>query len=271
MDNAGLTCREERRRDRVRAADLYGFDFVEVGEEQTDLAVTFLGKAPPNIERANVRISGGRRVRDIVVTDLRVVRQRDPTFDDRLEVTVDKPGDFSTYRLRLVKLDEGGNQTDAPFDGFDPRYASVDFSFKAGCPSDLDCKADPVCPPEIGPAPEVNYLAKDYQSFRQLILDRLALIMPDWRERHIPDIGIMLVELLAYVGDQLSYYQDAVATEAYLDTARQRITIVCYAVWRLCRTRVQCTRLGTLGQQHFPSRPRTSLLARRFRERPRVA
>ena len=40
--------------------------------------------------------------------------------------------------------------------------------------------------------------------------------MPDWRERHVPDIGIALVELLAYVGDHLSYYQDAVATEAYL-------------------------------------------------------
>ena len=38
----------------------------------------------------------------------------------------------------------------------------------------------------------------------------------------MPDLGITLVELLAYVGDHLSYYQDAVATEAYLDTARQR-------------------------------------------------
>src|SRR5262249_15613435 len=70
-----------------------------------------------------------------------------------------------------------------------------------------------------------NYLAKDYASFRQLILDRLALIIPDWQERHVPDLGITLVELLAYVGDYLSYYQDAVATEAYLDTARKRITV----------------------------------------------
>ena len=44
--------------------------------------------------------------------------------------------------------------------------------------------------------------------------------MPDWQERHVPDIGVALVELLAYVGDYLSYYQDAVATEAYLETAR---------------------------------------------------
>ena len=49
--------------------------------------------------------------------------------------------------------------------------------------------------------------------------------MPAWTERHVPDIGITLVELLAYVGDHLSYYQDAVATEAYLGTARQRISV----------------------------------------------
>ncbi|HEX4860606.1 MAG TPA: hypothetical protein VFV07_05180, partial [Rhizomicrobium sp.] len=62
-------------------------------------------------------------------------------------------------------------------------------------------------------------------SFRQIILDRLALIMPDWKERHAADVGITLVEILAYVGDYLSYYQDAVATEAYLDTARKRISV----------------------------------------------
>src|SRR5262249_41470717 len=64
-----------------------------------------------------------------------------------------------------------------------------------------------------------------YASFRQLILDRLAVLMPDWKERHVPDLGITLVELLAYSGDYLSYYQDAVATEAYLNTARQRISV----------------------------------------------
>ena len=106
-----------------------------------------------------------------------------------------------------------------------PRYACLDFNFKAGCPTDLDCKQEPVCPPLLRQEPDINYLAKDYASFRQLILDRLALIMPDWRERHVPDLGITLVELLAYVGDHASYYQDAVATEAYLDTARERISV----------------------------------------------
>ena len=54
------------------------------------------------------------------------------------------------------------------------------------------------------------------------MLDRLALLVPDWRERSPADLGVTLVELLAYVGDHLSYHQDAVATEAYLRTARRR-------------------------------------------------
>ena len=31
--------------------------------------------------------------------------------------------------------------------------------------------------------------------------------------------------MLAYVGDQLSYQQDAVATEAYLNSARKRVSL----------------------------------------------
>ena len=44
-------------------------------------------------------------------------------------------------------------------------------------------------------------------------------------ERNPADLGIVLVELLAYVGDYLSYQQDAVATEAYLATARRRTSV----------------------------------------------
>ena len=39
------------------------------------------------------------------------------------------------------------------------------------------------------------------------------------------DLQVALVELMAYAGDRLSYYQDAVATEAYLGTARKRISV----------------------------------------------
>lgn len=222
-------CRDERRRDLVRnhtdaygQPDRNGIDYIEVSDDQRKLTVFFLGRAP-EISVANVRIDGGQRV-TVRVVDVRLCRADDPDQDDCLTVFVDRPGDFSTYTLRLVEavLDRPGT---TPLAGFDPRYAGIPFSFKVNCPSELDCAAATPCPTEPSITPEINYLAKDYASFRQLILDRLALLMPDWRERHVPDIGIALVELLAYSGDYLSYYQDAVATEAYLDTARRRISV----------------------------------------------
>ncbi|HVU70441.1 MAG TPA: putative baseplate assembly protein, partial [Ktedonobacteraceae bacterium] len=73
--------------------------------------------------------------------------------------------------------------------------------------------------------PEIDYLSKDYASFRQLMLNYLATRIPAWQESSPADIGNVLVELLAYAADYLSYYQDAVATEAYLGVARQRASI----------------------------------------------
>jgi hypothetical protein len=225
MENQDLTCRNEPRRLDVRPTKLFGLDFVEVNDGQLSLDVFFLGRAPTTIEAANVRITGGRTITAIVVAGVTLTHQTDKRLDDFLEIDLRNFGDFSTYTLSLVKTDKDGNPTEEPMDGFDPLYASVDFTFKAGCPTDQDCKPEPVCPPAELPAPEISYLAKDYASFRQLMLDRLSLTLPGWSESHVPDIGITLVELLAYVGDYLSYYQDAVATEAYLGTARQRISV----------------------------------------------
>ena len=240
-----MSCRENHRRGDVRKAQLFGIDFVDIGNDATQktLEVLFLGKAPDKILPANVRIEGGQTIQDVRATNVRMQKNPDPALDDSMEVTLNKYGDYSIYTLRLVQLDTSGRATDLPLDGFDPLYSSVTFSFKAGCPTDLDCKTTRVCPPPVRVQPEINYLAKDYASFRQLILDRLALIMPAWRENYVPDLGITLVELLAYVGDYLSYYQDAVATEAYLATARQRISVrrharlVDYTVHEGCNAR----------------------------------
>ncbi len=130
-------------------------------------------------------------------------------------------GDFSTYTLRLV---ESTTNLEPP-GGYDPQLSQVDFSFKVDCPSDFDCAPRPQCPPPALSEPEINYLAKDYASFRRLLLDRLSVTIPGWQERNPADMQVMLVELLAYMGDQLSYYQDAVATEAYLGSAHRRVSI----------------------------------------------
>jgi hypothetical protein len=216
-----LCCQQDDRRDAVRRAKgLNGLDYVEVSNDQLTLTGFFLGKFPPELSEEKpgleqfLDLTGGQRVTDIQITKVKPVSDPDPEKDDQLVITLDKYGDFSTYTLRLVGVEN-----------IDPRYDHVDFNFKVDCPSDLDCASVCNCEPQTLVEPEINYLAKDYASFRQLILDRLALLVPDWKERHVPDLGLTLVELLAYAGDYLSYYQDAVATEAYLDTARQRISV----------------------------------------------
>jgi hypothetical protein len=157
-------------------------------------------------DHSPISITGGERRRGIRVEDATRV-------GDVLRVRVSDRGDFSTYTLRIdhASMDPGG--------------AEVDFTFKAGCPSRFDCKPRRECPPEPLEEPAIDYMAKDYSSFRQALLDYLPTIVPDWRERHEADLTVALVELYSYVGDLLSYEQDAVANEAYLETARHRVSV----------------------------------------------
>jgi hypothetical protein len=230
-------CDDDRRRNAVKAhATLNGIDFLEVRDRDTDplevrqrtLLVHFLkNPTPGELTEKNVLIEGGERTTDIKVTRVTIGSLTSPPLSppanapDVLVVEVSARGDFSTYTLRIVK-----NKDDkTPPDNFDPILSSIDFSFKVACPTDFDCKTEHLCGQESATEPEINYLAKDYASFRQLILDRMALLTPDWKERNPADLGIALVELLAYVGDYLSYQQDAVATESYLGTARRRTSV----------------------------------------------
>jgi hypothetical protein len=243
MNAPQLVCQGESRRDLVRGSHFYGLDYVETSQDQLTLTVYFLGRAPQKITAANLQIQGGERITDVAVVSVILTPANDPALDDSMEVTVNHPGDFSTYCLSVRALDEPGRPANTPMAGFDPRYASVEFTFKGSCPSELDCAAPAICPPPRRDEPEINYLAKDYASFLQIIRDRLGVIMPGWQETHAPDIGTALVEVLAYVGDSLSYYQDAVATEAYLGTARQRISVrrharlIDYAMHEGCNAR----------------------------------
>jgi len=246
--SAQFSCGNDKRR--LLIADpsvlLNGIDFLEVLDEkapagsppQQTLLVRLFKPVPATLGPDNVRIDGGVRTTSIqavwvyaanAVPSPPASAAEQAYFsgldspDHVLVVRTDVYGDFSTYRLSLVQS-VAHDQTDPPT-GFDPVLSHVDFSFKVECKSDFDCEQVNTCPPPIAPAPTINYLAKDYASFRRVLLDRMAATAPDWTERNPADLGVMLVELLAYAGDQLSYYQDSVATEAYLGTARQRISV----------------------------------------------
>jgi len=236
-------CRDEERRALVRASALNGIDFLEVLDSEAPpalrqllLVVRCFKPLPAGLTEAKVRVEGGVRVRPVRVVWARPFPEvaaapgipalekaflaarfgGDPEGDALLVVHTDSTGDFSPYRL---VLDLGAG------DGFDPRLSAVELSFKVECPSDFDCREEEGCPPAALAEPEISYLAKDYASFRRLMFDRLSAIAPGWKERNPADVGVALVELMAFVGDQLSYYQDAVATEAYLGTARLRTSV----------------------------------------------
>ncbi|HEY0063210.1 MAG TPA: putative baseplate assembly protein [Telluria sp.] len=229
MASSDLACSTDARRQKLFNNPRWnGVDFLEVSDEKRSLCVHFFGSIPEGISVANVRIEGGRRIRGIQVLRVEIDRADDPDLDDCLRIELDKVGDFSVYRLCFVERDaqapEGAPRY-RPFHGLDPRYACLEFRFRLDCAADLDCKPQHDCPAPAVVVPEIDYLAKDYASLRQMMLDRMSLTMPDWKERHVPDLGVTLVEVLAYTADYLSYYQDAVATEAYLDTARERISV----------------------------------------------
>ncbi len=78
----------------------------------------------------------------------------------RILLQLNQTGDFSIYTLSVSGAD------------IDPFFASHKLRFRLGCDDPFDCR-----PPEV-PAPTepelqvvIDYLAKDYSSFRQALLD----------------------------------------------------------------------------------------------------
>jgi hypothetical protein len=130
---------------------------------------------------------------------------------DVLRVTVDHPGDFALYRMKLSNA------------AIDPYYNDVVFSFKAGCPSRLDCESAPEdCPPDMGVDFPIDYLARDFHSLKRALMEFASLRYPAWPDRLEADAGVMMAELMSAVGDEMAYHQDRIAREGYLETATQR-------------------------------------------------
>jgi hypothetical protein len=193
---------------------LNGIDYLEVVSlDQRKLRVVFVNPLA-GITVAHCRIEGGVRITPVRVESLSI-------NGNQLDMTVDQAGDFSWYRFVLINP----SAPEDPPPGFDPCLSSIRFSFKAQCPSEFDCAEEQLCPPQVPAEPLLDYLAKDYASFRRLMLDRMGQLIPGFHERNPADFSVALVEMLAHIGDQLSYYQDAVATEAYLGTARRRVSL----------------------------------------------
>jgi hypothetical protein len=251
-------CCEPRRLDVVKlSGTANGIEFLEVRDHletvqalrQRTLFVRLL-RPGFSLTPDNLLIDGGERLATVPIEWVapadNLPAGTDPALVDDVDdlprtlvVRTTVFGDFSRYTLHL-RASSGSDQAPG---GFDPRLSAIEFSFKVECPSDFDCADATRCPPDRLSKPEIDYLAKDYTGFRRLMLDRLSLLVPGWTERSEADAGVALVELLAYAADNLSYRQDAIANEAYLATAHNRVSIrrharlVDYALHEGCNAR----------------------------------
>jgi hypothetical protein len=227
----GPSCRDSRRRARLlEQGSLNGIDFVEYNTTDAGahvLQVHFLreGTATAQLptDPALFHVHGGTRITGIGIVDP-PTDPTDPTDKRLVRVTVDAQGDFSPYLLTVGWTRDADGIWRFALPGIDRPFSVAPVNFRPGCAVDVDCAPTGDCPPEILAEPALDYLARDYASFRQMLIDLVAQRNPNWIERSPADLGTALLELFAYEGDQLSYLQDAVANEAFLDTARQRVS-----------------------------------------------
>ncbi len=207
-------------------AVLNGIDYIDAGPGRARLSVHFLNTVAVQGSLSGsqpVTITGGELMTSIAAgpIDETTAWSADSQGRPVLALTVTPPGDFSTYRLAIssTKLD--------PFLGQAP------FTFQTGRPSGTDCAAatpgGPGHPVPSGEQVPIDYLAKDFASFRQALSEFSVQRYPAWVERSEADLGVMLMEALAAMADELSYYQDRVLAESTLATATQRLSVVRHA------------------------------------------
>ncbi|WP_171169980.1 baseplate J/gp47 family protein [Streptomyces sp. I05A-00742] len=238
MTGARYHCRDERRRAvlaRSGPADMSGIDYVEVHRgstvDQPTLIDVVLVKPLPlpqaGLTGDQIALTGGVRFPAPRVDPV-VTAAPGGTRVSRYTVTVPggQPVDFSTYRLAIV----AGPGADTPPLFIDPRLSAVDLSFAVDCFDDGDCAPGgrgPAAP--VPPDPRFDYRTRDWEGFRRLMLDRMSVLVPGFREDDPVDLTTTLVEALAYRADQQSYTLDWVGTEAFLDTARTRASVTRHA------------------------------------------
>jgi hypothetical protein len=162
-------------------------------------------------------LSGGHRLRAGASTGMvqviAIAATADPTM---LRLTVAPIGDYSTYTLSV------------DYTAIDPIFSSLDFKFRPGCFS-IDCAPDWKPLQEPDPALALDTLARDYDSFRHLLIGAMQQRVPGWEATCEADLSVTLLDLFSAAADELADYQDRVMNEAYLATARKRVSIARHA------------------------------------------
>src|SRR6476619_6014526 len=74
--------------------------------------------------------------------------------------------------------------------------------------------------------PAIDYTDKDFRSLREALLRLARQRLPEWTDQSPADLGMLMIDMFAYVGDIALYYQDRIASELFPGTATERASVV---------------------------------------------
>jgi baseplate J-like protein len=147
----------------------------------------------------------------------------DSTQPTTLVLTVTPIGDYSTYKLSVdTTVFPTGDVV------IDPVFNEIDFKFRPGC-FNVNCAPDWEPGERPLDEPPIDYLAKDYDSFRHTMIAAMMQRVPEWQTSSEADLDQVLLDLFSAAADELSDYQDRVMSEAYLASARKRVSLARHA------------------------------------------
>jgi hypothetical protein len=164
-------------------------------------------------------IEGGTRILGDADTNKGVVRVTEVQAvvgEDKIQLRLEPVGDYSTYKLKLI---------DSSY-AFDPLFSSIEFKFRPGC---FNTNCAPLSDYKVAnDEPVIDYLAKDFHSFKHLLINAMRARVPNWQPTSEADLDQVIIDLIAADADELSDYQDRVMNEAYLGRARKRVSLSRY-------------------------------------------
>lgn len=187
----------------------------------SDVALTPLPPATAFAVLGVARARGGNAAVAIAVTDV-----LPGSSANTLRLKLAPVGDYSTYVLSTTAANLGAPGNALPL-AMDPLLNRLPFKFRPGC-FNLNCTpATPQPPPPVEPA--IDYLARDYDSFRHVLMTAMARRVPGWAPTSEADLDQVLIDLIAADADEQADYHDRVLAERSITTARKRVSLARHA------------------------------------------
>lgn len=99
----------------------------------------------------------------------------------------------------------------------------------------------------------VDFTDKDFESLRLRLQNLIRSVFPDWTDFNVASFGNILLELFAFVGEVVTFYQDNQARESRIVTATQRKNVIALA--KLLGYELTGARAATADEQFLLAGP----------------